>query len=90
MAKTIITQTGDAVNYGNIAAIYTDDNLVENPDGTESLTYILCADTVRDITYVLGEYDTENEALNARNNLVKWLDKETFGIYRVAENEGDA
>ena len=54
MAKTIISQTGDIVNYDNIAAIYTDDNLVENLDGTESLTYLLCADTVQDITYVLG------------------------------------
>lgn len=89
MAKTIISQTGDAVNYDNIAAIYKDDNLVENPDGTESLTYLLCADTVQDITYVLGEYDTEDEVLNARNALVKWLDKEMFGVYRVAENEGD-
>lgn len=89
MAKTIISQTGDIVNYNNIAAIYTDDNLVQNPDGTESLTYILCADTVWDITYVLGEYDTEDEALNAKSELVKWLNKEMFGVYSVSRNEGD-
>lgn len=88
MAKTIISQTGDIVNYNNIAAIYTDDNLVQNPDGTESLTYILCADTIQDITYVLGEYDTEDEVLNARNALVKWLNKEMFGVYNVSQNEG--
>ena len=89
MAKTIISQTGDIVNYDNIAAIYTDDNLVENSDGTESLTYLICADTIQDITYVLGEYDTEHEVLNARNDLVKWLDKEMFGVYNVSQNEGD-
>lgn len=89
MAKTIISQTGDAVNYENIAAIYTDDNRVQNPDGTESLTYILCADTVWDITYVLGEYDTEDDALNAKNELVKWLNKEMFCVYSVSHNEGD-
>ncbi len=89
MAKTIVSQTGDIVNYSNVAAIYTDDNLIENLDKTESLTYLLCADTVQDITYVLGEYDTEEEAIKARNDLVKWLDKEMFGVYTVAENEGD-
>ncbi len=89
MAKTIVSQTGDIVNYSNVAVIYTDDNLIENLDGTESLTYLLCADTVQNITYVLGEYDTEEEAIKARNDLVKWLDKEMFGVYTVAENEGD-
>ena len=84
MAKTIITQDGSAVNYDNILAVYIEENTY---DGVES--EMPSADTVTDVTYVLGEYRTAEETEKAKSELIAWLQREAFGVYSMAESKGE-
>jgi hypothetical protein len=85
MAKSIITQSGDVVNYANISAIYSDSAIEDDEDGNEYVAHCLYAETISEIMYVLGEFDSEEEAVNARNKLVNWLNSEAFGVYSMTE-----
>ena len=58
MAKTIITQSGDLVNYANIIAVFVDDEL---DDDENVLGYNLLGLDVAESTILLGEYDTLDE-----------------------------
>mgnify|MGYP004595546431 CR=1 FL=1 len=89
MAKTIITQDGSAVNYDNILAVYTYDGVESEMPSEEAASYLLSADTVTDVTYVLGEYKTAEETEKAKSELIAWLQREAFGVYSMAENKGE-
>lgn len=84
MAKTIITQSGDIVNYSNIAAIYVDTTPIEDDS---AVAYGLWAETISD-AYLLGSYNSVEDAIIARDRLTNWLQQETYGVYSLAENEG--
>ena len=73
MAKTIITQSGDLVNYANIIAVFVDDEL---DDDENVLGYNLLGLDVAESTILLGEYDTLDEAIQAKNKIVEWIDSE--------------
>ncbi len=103
MAKTIINQDGDIVNYSNIAVIYVDDvpvnfarDIVETEADDEAVipeefedkeVYLLLADTITGMNYVLGEYDTFEEAEDAKHRLVEWLQCEMYGVYDMKKEE---
>lgn len=108
MAKTIINQDGDILNYSNISAIYVDDvpvnyardivemeadedeeaiSELETEEFEDKDVYLLLADTITGMNYVLGEYDTLEEAEIARNKLVEWLQHEMYGVYDMKKEE---
>ena len=93
MAKTIITQDGSAVNYDNILAEYIEENTYDGVESEmpseEAASYLLSADTVTDVTYVLGEYKTAEETEKAKSELIAWLQREAFGVYSMAESKGE-
>ena len=82
MAKSIITQDGNLVNYANIVTI-----AVEISDDGD--VYGLIATDTGNSIYVLGTYPSENMAISAKNRLIDWLNGEALGVYSVAENGGE-
>lgn len=82
MAKTIVMQDGNLVNYANIVAI-----TVEISDDGD--VYGLIASDTSNSIYVLGIYPSENMAVSAKNRLTDWLNSEALGVYSVAENGGE-
>lgn len=82
MAKTIVMQDGNLVNYANIVAI-----TVEISDDGD--VYGLIASDTSNSIYVLGTYPSENMAVSAKNRLTDWLNSEALGVYSVAENGGE-
>lgn len=87
MAKTIITQSGDLVNYANIIAVFVDDEL---DDDENVLGYNLLGLDVAESTILLGEYDTLDEAIQAKNKIVEWIDSEAHAKVDLSEKAGDA
>lgn len=86
MAKTIITQGGDLVNYANIIAVFVDDE----PDDDENvLGYNLWGLDVTNDNILLGEYDTLDEAIQAKNKIVDWIDNEAYAKVDLSEKAGD-
>ena len=87
MAKTIITQSGDLVNYANIIAVFVDDEL---DDDENVLGYNLLGLDVAESTILLGEYDTLDEAIQVKNKIVEWIDSEAHAKVDLSEKAGDA
>lgn len=87
MAKTIITQGGDLVNYANIIAVFVDDEL---GDDENVLGYNLRGLDVTNDNILLGEYDTLDEAIQAKNKIVDWIDNEAYAKVDLSEKAGDA
>ena len=86
MAKTIITQGGDLVNYANIIAVFVDDEL---DDDENVLGYNLLGLDVAESTILLGEYDTLDEAVQAKNKSVEWIDNEAYAKVDLSVKDGD-
>ena len=82
MAKSIITQERNLVNYANIVTI-----TVEISDDGD--VYGLIATDTGNSIHILGTYPSENMAVSAKNRLIDWLDSEALGVYSVDENGGD-
>lgn len=83
MAKSIITQEGNVVNYANIVTI-----TVEISDDGD--VYGLIATDTGSSIHILGTYPSENMAVSAKNRLTDWLNSEALGVYSVAENGGES
>ena len=86
MAKTIITQSGDLVNYANLIAVFVDDEL---DDDENVLGYNLLGLDVAESTILLGEYDTLDEAIQAKNKIVEWIDSESYAKVDLSAKGGD-
>ena len=86
MAKTIITQSGDLVNYANLIAVFVDDEL---DDDENLLGYNLLGLDVAESTILLGEYDTLDEAIQAKNKIVEWIDSESYAKVDLSAKGGD-
>ena len=85
MAKTIITQDGNLVNYANIIAVFVDDELDDN----ENITgYNLWGLDVAESTILLGEYETLDEAVQAKNKIIEWIDNEAYAKVDLSEKAG--
>lgn len=82
MAKSIITQERNLVNYANIVTI-----TVEISDDGD--VYGLIATDTGNSIHILGTYPSENMAISAKNRLIDWLNSEALGVYSVDENGGD-
>ena len=88
MAKTIITQDGDLVNYANIIAVFINDEL--DDDDENVLCYNLWGLDVANENILLGEYATLDEAVQAKNKIVEWIDNEAYAKVDLSEKAGDA
>ncbi|MDE7363721.1 MAG: hypothetical protein K2N27_02360 [Ruminococcus sp.] len=82
MAKSIITQEGNLVNYANIVTV-----TVEISDDGE--VYGLIATDTGNSIHILGTYPSENMAVKAEKRLTDWLKNEAFGVYSMTENGGE-
>ena len=83
MAKTIITQDGDLVNYANIIAVSVEMMSVEDEEYTPDESYVLVAYDVTKEKIPLGFYSDYESACNAKKSLINWLSGETFGVYKI-------
>ncbi|MDE6677819.1 MAG: hypothetical protein K2K02_02150 [Ruminococcus sp.] len=82
MAKSIITQEGNVVNYANIVTLS-----VEISDDGD--VYGLIATDTGSSIHILGIYPSENIAVSAKNRLIDWLNSEALGVYSLAESGGE-
>ena len=86
MARTIITQDHNLVNYANIIAVFIDDELDDDED---VLGYNLWGLDVTNENILLGEYATLDEAVQAKNKIVDWIDNESYAKVDLSEEAGD-
>ena len=101
MAKTIVTQFGEFLNYANIVKIGVetnwDDAEIDEENGTIKPDFeMIGTDTAGNIPTVntagnkipMGIYDTPDEADNALKALHDWLSTEAYAVYEITG--GDA
>lgn len=87
MAKTIVTQFGELVNYDNIIKIGTnvnwDDAEIDEETGTITPDFEMIGTDNSGNTIPFGIYPTMEDAENAVKALYEWLSAEAYAVYEV-------
>ena len=92
MAKTIVTQFGEFLNYANIVKIGVetnwDDAEIDEENGTIKPDFEMIGTDTAGNKIPMGIYDTPDEADNALKALHDWLSTEAYDVYEITG--GDA
>lgn len=92
MAKTIVTQFGEFLNYTNIVKIGVetnwDDAEIDEENGTIKPDFEMIGTDTAGNKIPMGIYDTPDEADNALKALHDWLSTEAYAVYEITG--GDA
>lgn len=92
MAKTIVTQFGEFLNYANIVKIGVetnwDDAEIDEENGTIKPDFEMIGTDTAGNKISMGIYDTPDEADNALKALHDWLSTEAYAVYEITG--GDA
>lgn len=92
MAKTIVTQFGEFLNYANIVKIGVetnwDDAEIDEENGTIKPNFEMIGTDTAGNKIPMGIYDTPDEADNALKALHDWLSTEAYAVYEITG--GDA
>ena len=92
MAKTIVTQFGEFLNYANIVKIGVetnwDDAEIDEENGTIKPDFEMIGTDTAGNKIPMGIYDTPDEADNALKALHDWLSTEAYAVYEI--KGGDA
>ena len=92
MAKTIVTQFGEFLNYANIVKIGVetnwDDAEIDEENGTIKSDFEMIGTDTAGNKIPMGIYDTPDEADNALKALHDWLSTEAYAVYEITG--GDA
>ena len=92
MAKTIVTQFGEFLNYANIVKIGVetnwDDAEIDEENGTIKPDFEMIGTDIAGNKIPMGIYDTPDEADNALKALHDWLSTEAYAVYEITG--GDA
>ncbi len=93
MAKTIVTQFGEMLNYDNIVKIGVitnwEDAEIDEESGTIKPDFeMISTDTIGN-QIPMGIYDTPDEAETALKDLYEWLNSEAYAVYEI-KSGGDA
>lgn len=92
MAKTIVTQFGEFLNYANIVKIGVetnwDDAEIDEENGTIKPDFEMIGTNTAGNKIPMGIYDTPDEADNALKALHDWLSTEAYAVYEITG--GDA
>ncbi len=92
MAKTIVTQFGEFLNYANIVKIGVETNWedaeIDEENGTIKPDFEMIGTDTAGNKIPMGIYDTPDEADNALKALHDWLSTEAYAVYEITG--GDA
>ena len=92
MAKTIVTQFGEFLNYANIVKIGVetnwDDAEIDEENGTIKPDFEMIGTDTAGNKIPMGIYDTPDGADNALKALHDWLSTEAYAVYEITG--GDA
>ena len=87
MAKTIITQSGNLINYSNVVSVSVDSGAKK--DSQNNKLFSVTAVTTNGQNTIIGSYDSCYEAHKAKDKLVEWLQSEIYGVYEFDRKEDD-
>lgn len=92
MAKSIITQDGNVVNYNKLLAIYVEDEL-DDDENVVGYNLLGVVGMNKDSDAILlGFFNDEKSAMKAKADIIRWLQSEAFATFEMptADKGGDA
>ncbi len=93
MAKTIVTQFGEFLNYDNLVKIGVvtnwEDAEIDEESGTIKPDFEMIGTDTAGNRIPMGIYETPDEAEAALKDLHDWLNTEAYSVYEV-KSGGDA
>lgn len=92
MAKTIVTQFGEFLNYANIVKIGIETNWadaeIDEESGTITPDYEMIGTDTTGTRIPMGIYATPDEAESALKALYEWLSSEAYAVYEIKADGG--
>ena len=83
MAKSIITQDGDLVNYNNLVAISVEERAVGFDEEHSEDEYCIIGTDTSGNQIPMGNYKTPEAAEAALKDLYEWLNREAYAVYEI-------
>ncbi len=91
MAKTIVTQFGEFLNYANIVKIGIETNWedadINEENGTIKPDYEMIGTDTAGNKIPMGIYETPDKAEAALGALHNWLSAEAYAVYEITGGE---
>lgn len=91
MAKTIVTQFGEMVNYDHIVTISTrvnwEDAEIDEETGSITPDFEMIGTDDSGNIIPFGIYPTMDDAENAVKALTAWLNMEAYAVYEVPQGD---
>lgn len=85
--KTIITQDGVILNFGNLTSIAVEPVEIEDENESISSEYGLVAYDNRGADTLIFHDETIDRVLSERDRLIKWLQQEAFSTFTMNGGE---
>ena len=92
MAKSIITQDGDLVNYNNLVAISVEERAVGFDEEHSEDEYCIIGTDVKNGEILLYHSSDYEEVMKVQREITRWLQSEAFSTFEMptADEGGDA
>ena len=92
MAKSIITQDGDLVNYNNLVAISVEERAVGFDEEHSEDEYCIIGTDVKNGEILLYHNSDYEEVMKVQRDITRWLQSEAFSTFEMptADEGGDA
>ena len=92
MAKSIITQDGDLVNYDNLVAISVEERAVGFDEEHSEDEYCIIGTDVKNGEILLYHSSDYEEVMKVQRDITRWLQSEAFSTFEMptADEGGDA
>lgn len=92
MAKSIITQDGDLINYDNLIAVSVELHPVKYDDNKEVDELCIIGTDITNEEILLYHSHDPDEVQQVQSNLIRWLQSEAFSTFEmpVTDEGGDA
>lgn len=83
MTMTIITQTEEIVNYGNLLQIFIAEGTYDGAEAFALVAQPITTVTESDELIQLGVYDSEDKCRKVHHDLIKWLKTNVQSVFEV-------
>ena len=92
MAKSIITQEGDLVNYDNLISVSVEIRSVGVDDEHSEDEYCIIGTDVMNVENLLYHSPDYDEVIKVQHDITHWLQSEAFSTFKMpaADEGGDA
>lgn len=89
MAKSIITQDGDLVNYDNLVSVSVETRSIVYDEDKENIELCIVGVDTSNVEILIFHSPNDDEVMAVQRDIVRWLQSEAFSTFEIpVKDEG--